>query len=338
MVAKVLSADAPSLCVIARALRAFCECMNGLDKGICERMGNVSAVTNLLFQGSQEIVGRCIPSIFGGLERAMEENLLRRQPFFEACDFLPQPSDEVQPFFQEAVDFCTGTNAESLKDTLWSMAQALKNASTEDAAAFNVETAMNKYKEHKLQAMCCICTVALQATKDTSIQELRSKFAILERSLGGIAGILIGCEAASWAPHAKNWVARNIVANIFGKSLALSGIPLQSALDAQPQGIESLIINKNHNKLRATLFNKDTHNAATHGLDEIVAIDKTLDAIMNHCNSCSLMSSLYLNKIKTFHAKVERMRVYSSIVHGLNMCFHRFPGKAKLERAALLRE
>ena len=157
-------------------------------------------------------------------------------------------------------------------------------------------------------------------------------------SLGGIAGILIGCEAASWAPHAKNWVARNIVANIFGKSLALSGIPLQSALDAPPQGIESLIINKNHNKLRATLFNKDTHNAATHGLDEIVAIDKTLDAIMNHCNSCSLMSSLYLNKIKTFHAKVERMRVYSSIVHGLNMCFHRFPGKAKLERAALLRE
>ena len=89
--------------------------------------------------------------------------------------------------------------------------------------------------------------------------------------MGGIAGILIGCEAASWAPHAKNWVARNTVANIFGKSLALSGIPLQSALDAQPQGIEHLIINKNHNKLRATLFNKDTHNAATHGLDEIVA-------------------------------------------------------------------
>ena len=86
------------------------------------------------------------------------------------------------------------------------------------------------------------------------------------------------------------------------------------------------------------MFNKDTHNCATHGLDEIVAISKLLDAIMNHCNSIGVMQAAHVTKIKTFHAKAARMKTYSSIVHGLNLCFHRFSQKGSRERSAMLRE
>ena len=335
MVECVLAAGPATLTDIAQALHSFCECFNVLGQEGGKQASEISDAAAALFSSAKDIIHHSMGGILGGLSTAMESKLLFTQPFFpEDASFLPEVTDDSKTFFQEAVQFCTESNAEGLRDTLRSMGAALKNANLE--TGFDLDKCMDQYARHELMAFCCVCWDNLEMKDETPIAKLKTQVQCLEQALTAMADIIKSSDS-SWATPGKTWIGKNVIAKIFGHGLTVIHGLMQTATDAMPD-VDNLIINRNADKLRKLVFNQDTHKACVNGLEELGSIMKSLENVVTAGNSIGLMQVAFLNKIKAAMGKLGRMKQYSSVVHGLNLLFHRFTNKAKIERSALLRE
>ena len=333
----VLAASPESLTAIAQALRSFCEAINVLGKEGAKRAIKYSDAAGELITSSQQILQKCVGDILGGLGNAMKTKLLCQQPFFPSdCSFLPNVNSEHKDLYEEMLQFCSESNAEALRDTLVTMARALKNADLE--MDFNLDSFTAEFKQHEMQAFGCICVSSLAISEDTPIPKVKAAFTLLEEPLGALAAGINAEKDAAWNADAKDWMAKQIIPKIFNNALGIVQGHLQKAVDAQPEGIETLIVNRNSAKLRAVAFNKEVHMNATNGQEDFVAIIKSTENMVTGCHSCGLMQVQYLNKVKAIQSKALRVKTYSSVVHGLNLCFHRFTNKGRLERTAMLRE
>ena len=332
----VLAAGPESLTGIAQALHSFCESFNALGQEGGKRGSKLSEAAAVLFARAQDVLQSCVAGILKGLAKAMLSKLLRAQAFFPKDSvFLPEVTADSKSFFEESIQFCTESNAEALRDTLKSMAAALKNAERE--IGFDLDKVMDQFAEHELQAFCCVCFENLDIPEEIPVAKLKSQFQSLEQALAAMADIIKSSDS-SWSKAAKDWIGKHVIAKIFGHALTVILGQLQKAIDAQPEGVETLIVSRNVEKLRRLVFNQEVHNACTHGLEEMGCVMKSLENVMTAGNSMDLMQAGFLNKVKTTQGELGRMKQYSSIVHGLNLCFHRFTNKGRLERSALLRE
>ena len=55
-------------------------------------------------------------------------------------------------------------------------------------------------------------------------------------------------------------------------------------------------------------------------------------------NWMSVVADFIEEEVKSLTAKLQLVRCYSSTVHGLDLLFHRYPGKKRVEKTAYLRE
>lgn len=333
MVAYSLAANPQSLGSIAKALQKFCDTTSKMDEETKKRIPALGKEAAGLLTSALDVVQSCVPGVLKGLAAILTKQLLRSNTLFSEKgnpDFLPAFNDDSKGWFGQCLAYCAASQAESMKDTLISMAQTLTEAD------FNLDPVIRKYMEHEFQALCCICADSLCIDeKAITVPELKVKVSTLAEGLGGMK---FGAQTGDWVVPAKTWVAKNILQVFFGNFFNLMNSKISDAINAQPDGLESLIGQKNQARLRVLVFAKETHLACTNGLEDYCVISKKLDDIVTAVDSCDLMQGMFLTKCKSFQSKVSKVKSYASVVHGLNLLCHRFSGKGRVERSALLRE
>ena len=252
-----LEAGAESLSLIAKALQAFCERISCMSKPFEDRLLGLGTATSSLLTCAREVVQTCVPGILKGLEKTLEGQLLRSEEFFQqeaSSVFLPEVTKDSEAFLGQCLVFCSASSADSLKDTLVSMSTALSKEKCEDSG-FDLSDILAKYHEHELQALCCLCTDSMYHGNGTlEISELKSKVATVEEALKSICAILKNSVHFAWFANAKAWVATHVVGKLMGDFLALVTSKVTKAIEAQPEGLEMLLVNRNVARLRQLVF------------------------------------------------------------------------------------
>ena len=131
----------------------------------------------------------------------------------------------------------------------------------------------------------------------------------------------------------KQWFCSNILSAVFDNIYGRFDTILGEAIGSQPDALDSMLISKNSQKLRATVFEKSRHERCVGGLDDWWGILQFYEGL-----PVSNLTQIQCGKVKSLTAKLQLVRCYSSTVHGLNLLFHRYPGKNRVEKTALLRE
>eukprot|EP00435_Cladocopium_sp_Y103_P064983 s157_g26.t1 len=329
---------------ISKALHSFCKFTSTLADDTMDRISKLGKAAAAVSKMTHQVMQTCVPGVLKGLGKILGKNLLRNQEFFAESSegaFFPDYSEENRSFFDKCLEFCTKSSAETMKDTLISMSSALQHANVQ-TSDFDPDTMIGRYyMEHELQALCLVCVDNLHipdAADAAEVVVFKTKIGTIEAALTGICNVLQQSEGQSWHAGAKVWLGKNVVATLMGTFLSAVHGLVQDRISAQPEGFESLLAARNSARLRQLVFSKEVHMAATSGLDEFSQISKHFDNVLTATNSIGLLNQSHVAKIKQFQVKTNRVKVYSSTVHGLNLCLHRFSGKGRKERSALLRE
>lgn len=334
--------NADKISDITKALHKFCGQMKLMDDETKQRLSQSNPP---VISHADSIIKSYLPAVMKKLEEAFMSSLLRATTCFKdrcsrgSVGFLPDPSSVSREFWHNCATLCASSQAESLKDAVTSMYAALQSVEC-STDGFDIENVLGKYREHELQGLGAVCMeLLIPVDHSTPVPELKVKLCAFEEGFTRMCKVLKETNVPyPWMVAIKPWMIQCLISPVMGNVIDLLGVAIQKAISAQPDGLETLITTRNSAKLRQVAFSKDTHMAATGSLEEFISMCKALDNVVTAGTDHMLITPQHVTKVKSIQAKTSRVKIYSSIIHGLNLCFHRFGGKGRKERSALLRE
>eukprot|EP00913_Durusdinium_trenchii_P023663 g22230.t1 len=300
---------------------------------------------NVFLDASQQVVSNCVPGLLTGLAQNLEKNLLTDQSWFleaaPAPKFLPETGDVPKDFWNKCIQEMSANKAKSMYDTLDTVVNTLKKA--ECSISIDMQAIHREVLFNQLRGDACLCMDALQST--AAVKDAESELVPAIKGAAGTLDASVGklCTDMKELPEAelarvKAWISKNIMVPLTGPFLAKATEEVQRAAAAIPDAYEALVASRNGAKIRSIFFSKHTHTATTANLEDFNSIAKNFESIICSAGSIDILLSSQLSKIKGYSAKLARIKAYSSTVHGLNLCLHRFAGKGRMEKSALLRE
>ncbi|CAK9109406.1 unnamed protein product, partial [Durusdinium trenchii] len=341
-----LSTNCEDLQAISNALHDFCGMMCNLDiQSIKLKLAQCHGVrqANVFLDASQQVVSNCMPGLLTGLAQNLEKNLLTDQSWFleaaPAPKFLPETGDVPKDFWNKCIQEMSANKAKSMYDTLDTVVNTLKKA--ECSISIDMQAIHREVLFNQLRGDACLCMDALQST--AAVKDAESELVPAIKGAAGTLDASVGklCTDMKELPEAelarvKAWISKNIMVPLTGPFLAKATEEVQRAA-AIPDAYEALVASRNGAKIRSIFFSKHTHTATTANLEDFNSIAKNFESIICSAGSIDILLSSQLSKIKGYSAKLARIKAYSSTVHGLNLCLHRFAGKGRMEKSALLR-
>ena len=327
-------ADGPSMALIAQALQTFCQTWKNLQGKDLRKIGaELGATYQTCFQRAKHIVQQCVPAILRSMEAQLRQHLLVTQPWFQQRaaegSVLPAIGSAPAEWWSQCCNFALASEAENYKSALLAMFETLKvhlgEADGEEFLAIATQ-AREKCAKFAGQHLCCVCADALQSLPAVpAASDLRARMAVVQD-----CAVKLEEEAGD---DVKQWFCSNILSAVFDNIYGRFDTILGEAIGSQPDALDSMLISKNSQKLRATVFEKSRHERCVGGLDDWWGILQFYEGL-----PVSNLTQIQCGKVKSLTAKLQLVRCYSSTVHGLNLLFHRYPGKNRVEKTALLRE
>ena len=326
MVAVAQGATPEHLTDMAAALQNFCAVAKDFTpdrvKDLVQELGKKFAP---LFEKTTLVVSKCIPDLVDGMAKLLEKQLLSSQAFFQekvqngSGKILPNQEEVPAKWFADCVHFCNHSQATNLKDSLVTMVGILQ---LESGMAFE-----ELYNKHFVQYHCCICMASiLEVPKEWTVADLKACVVTVQLSLAKLAPMV--------DDSCKAWVSKNVVSYLFGSLMSNLMGKLGEAISAQPDNLHDMIVSRSSQRLRQVCFSKATHEVCVGELDNFSAIYKTLEELPMD----QFLSQKHCGQVKTMAGSLARIKTYAFSVHGLNLLFHRFPSKSRMERTALVRE
>ena len=173
----------------------------------------------------------------------------------------------------------------------------------------------------------CTCAETLASLgEDPSALQIRQCVQTLQE-------MLVKADQSMLDGGARPWLCKHVLSLLFGRVIGKLQALVTEAVNSQPD-VEALVVGRNQQRLRKLVFEKSTHEACVGSLEDFQGACAALDSLPID----NWLTQSQCGQVKALSTKLQKVKVYASSVHGLNLLFHRFANRNRVERSALCRE